>query len=763
LEPDTGKSRWTVLLRSGYRRYVRTWWPNFDQPFRQGDHIQLTKQGALASTSDGCLALLDVTTGKQRWAQEVGEVVWHAPRLMKNDQEAVVLGQMGTATRLRLSDGAMLWRGRISQAPLRRVHNKFHHTPAIRLERGLLFGAYQEDNRFVLRTVALSFGAAKQTDTSKEKALSFARQLRAEKRFAWADTILSYAADTERGEDHAYFSALSASAYLSKQQRLRWMMAKLRHAADLRGALVALEPTLRSFGLQKPLAYFSSYDKQAVKDYVGQFLLYYWSHRKHLSGSMEAWWQLVRSTYRVDMLHSPLASRVMLLLLKEGSPAVRWWAAATLAAWGSSAGRRVLLEGLAKRGAYRGLVLNTLQQDWVMRLLVRWSYALRWEGLLLRRDLAEVEPLLRSHHPLLRNLSALFLAGYLSKDRPEDQRFDTPLLRATLRRVLFNRAVVQRNGYEAETHRMQAAMALAHLGERAGIEGLRRLVRQTKNDTLRNRAARLLFFEFGDAWGRDAIFASVQGTNQKNLQLPAFQLIFAQNLFGLKEYRQALAQYRKVQQMPSHLLSPTHRAMAMWGMVRALAHLGRYEEALSEAKKLSVADPSMQSTLSYIQGYILWKQGKDHLARPLLERFLREHPANGEAPNVRGWLAQIHLKAGRSKEALAVFAPIFVRDQGMRRLALEHFSLAKALLKAKVGPAMARIGLIHIREALKLRQDQPRLLAVEAELLHLLGQNDSAKQRMLRAIRLDAPQSPSRRGYQKRLQLWESRKVGLSP
>ncbi len=758
-EVKTGKPQWKAWLRSGHRRYVRVWWPGFELPFREGEHALLTKAGVLASTSDGWVALFDRQTGKLRWEREVGEIVWHAPRMLGSGEEVLLLGQMGTANRMRLSDGALLWKGRFSQTPDRGWLNKFHHTEAIALERSLLFGAYQKDHRFVLRT--LSSDAATGPNPSKEKVLSFVRQLRAEGRSVWADTILSYAADAERGEDQVYFSALSASAHQSKLQRLRWIAAKLRYASDLRGALLDMEPTIRTLGVLKPTSYFASYDKQAVKDYMTQFLLYYWLHRKHPSDSMDTWWQLIRSSYRVLQLDSPFARRVMTLLLKEGTPTVRWWAAATLAAWGSSAGHRVLLQGLAKRGEYRTVMLNTFQQDWVMRNLVSWSYSLRWEGLLGRRDLADAEFLLRSHHPLVRNLSALFIADHLTKDRPEDQRFDTPLLRATLRRILNSRSVAVPGTSEAQTWRMQAAMAMARLGERVGIEGLRLLVRQSSNATLRNRAARSLFFEFGDASGRSAIFDSVQGTNQKNLRLPSFQLIYANNLLGLKEYRKALIEFRKVHTMPTALLSPLHRSKALWGMVRTLAHLKRYDEALQEVEQLKKLDPSMLSQLPYLQGYILWKQGKDHLARPLFERFMREHPYGDDASQVREWLARIWLKAGRAKEAIALFAPIFERDRGMRRLYLEHYHLARALLKAKAEPTLARVGLLHIRKALKFQQDQPRLIAIEACLLHLLGQPDQAKRRLLRAIQLDAPQSPLRREYQNWLQTWEGRKVGF--
>lgn len=760
MEAKTGKLRWKAWLRSGHRRYVHVWWAGFELPFREGEHALLTKAGVLASTSDGWLALFDQQTGKPRWEREVGEIVWHAPRPLGDGEEVLLLGQMGTASRLRLSDGALLWKGRFSQMPQRGWLNKFHHSQAIAMGRGLLFGAYQEDHRFVLRT--RSFVAATSSDSSKEKVLSFVRQLRAEGRSVWADRILSYAADAERGEDQVYFSALSASGHLSKIQRLRWITAKLRYASDLRGALLEMEPMLRTLGVLKPPAYFAAYDKQAVKDYATQFLLYYWLHRKRSGDSMETWWQLVRSSYRVLQLDSPFARRVMALLLTEGTPVVRWWAAATLAAWGSSAGHRVLLQGLAKRGEYRAVVLSTLQQDWVMRILVHWSYALRWEGLLGRRDLADAEVLLRSYHPLVRNLSALFIADHLSKERPEDQRFDTPLLRATLRRILNDRGVAVQTTSEAQTWRMQAAIAMARLGERVGIEGLRLLVRQSNNATLRNRAARSLFFEFGDASGRSAIFDSVQGTNQKNLRLPSFQLIYANNLLGLKEYRKALTQFRKVHTMPTALLSVLHQSKASWGMVRSLAHLERYDEALQEIEKLKMLDPAAVSHLPYIQGYIFWKQGKDSLARPLFERFMREHPYGDDASQVREWLARSLLKAGRAEEAIALFTPIFERDRGMRRLYLEHYHLARALSKAKVDPTLARVGLLHIRKALELQQDQPRLIAIEASLLHLLGQFDQAKRRLLRAIQLDAPQSPLRREYQNWLQTWEGRKVGLN-
>ncbi|MCB9643862.1 MAG: tetratricopeptide repeat protein [Myxococcales bacterium] len=752
---EDGKLLWKKALQGASHRYRYTWWPGFFTPFRRGEGVSIQGNEVVVYTAEGHVKKLDLGTGKSRWQRALGDMPWYRPVYLPKQRAFLVVGQLGTASALSRDDGHLLWSLRFAPLPNSSSREQFRHLRPLLLGDRVLLASYTSRGDFVLRVRSLEQNLP---SPREQRLLKFVQTLRQEKRQVWADTLLSYAADPYHSRSRPFFSQLSTSTHITKEQRMLWVLAQLRHAPSLKEKLLQLEPLLRRLRLKEPSSYFSTYNKREVETYLANFLLYGWTVRKKEVRSFSYWWNVTRYAYRSVALDSPLSRRVLALLMKEGSKSVRWWSALLLASWGDGSGRRLLLAGLTPSHKMR-LNLSSQIQKFAMRLLASWSYNLRWTGLLERGDLPYVQPLLKARDIEIRTLAAVFTAWWLVKDRPEEQRFDSKRLRRVLKEFENRRSLSSFRRNSSDILRVLSNFALAQLGSRAGIEGLRVLVR-SGSGMVRNRSSRLLFSTFSDYSGKDAIFESVKGTNQGNLRLPSFQFIYANNLLEIKEYLQAYTQFLAVFKMPKQLLSPVHRAKAAWGCAKALTKLGRVAEAKTWLAKAIAFDPPRQYESGYLRGMMELKLGHQEEANKYFRRYLRDFSLSDRASEIRGRLALAALKKGQLQEALGLFSPVFERDKGMRRLHIEYFHLAKAILDSKPSPEIAQLGLKHIRMASKLREDFPRYLAVEAQLLFLLGKRKQAIQRMARAIRLEAPRSPYKKEFLQKMKGWGQQKLG---
>lgn len=703
-------------------------------------------QQLLLIGTNGYVVSRSVETGRVLWRRKIGDHGPYKIAVDSNQRTLGLMGQEGLLVTLRADKGKPLWKYRFDHQIVTYSSGRLYRATSTPVRFGakrVWVGTYDSLNQFVLHGL---WRKSKSAESRQKRLQQLVAGLHREKKPQLALHVAIQSVDPDDPSFRGQFLSLTRRKRLSLNHQLLWAYRYLASGNNIKRDLAAL----RSYWSKKTFSFNASKYYQPGSG-EAKVALVQWMLRLSdpnpatRKAALKQWLRLCfrANQGRLRMFADSVSRRFASMLLRDKDPKVRLLAAFSLAVWGDDEGRKPLLSLLNHKTLFQRTQMRRLQLL-VVRTLLAWDSRLDWEGQAIPPDAPSLLPLLTHSNIEIRLRAALFLARTSLQSEALRKRYDTPKLRSLLlegtKMLKVELAVL-------------ASSSLAKLGDRRGIEHLRKLYNQNSG-RMRNRIARQLYSEFNDFWGIRSLLASYQGRYSTNLRLPSFQLIYGSRLLDLQRYNDALYQFQLVLKRSNERITPQHRAMALHGVGQCLYHLKRYKLAEEKFVQAAKLDPFMTSTIDW-RARTLFQRKRYKEAKKLFVKAMKAKPYTA---SLRRYLAVTYFHLGLPKKAHGVFSDGFQYRPDWHRL---HAHYAKALFLAP-RPRLKR-ALRELRKALKYEPKQPRYLHLKAQIEYKMKRRKSARKTLQEAILLEAPASPFRRSFIQLYKTWFKRQPRLIP